>query len=107
MGNGDNGDNIWSQDERCDAIDEAFKKEIGMSLHTAIKIIDGAGIKVDDAENIINSVRDYIAEDIEKRDIPYEYRFLLLNIIFCIEFKHAAIFYKRYTEQMRELEQNE
>ncbi len=103
MDNGDNGDNIWLSDERCDAIDDAFKKEIGMSLYTAIKIINDAGITVEDAENIINNVRDRIAEEIEERDIPYEYRFLLLNIIFCIEFKHAAIFYKRYVEDMKEL----
>lgn len=81
--------NIGPPDERCNTIYDTFEKEIGMDLHTAIKMINDAGIKVEDAENIINRVRDNIAEDIERRDIPYEYRFLLLNIIFCKEFKHS------------------
>lgn len=77
-------------------IDDVFEQEIGIDIYSSLKFLDREGILIDDMEKIANSVKNTMINEIEQRDIPYEYRFLLINTILCTMFKTTAAFHNEY-----------
>lgn len=89
------------------AIGKVFEKEIGMDLHDAIDVLNKGGISVEDLEEITNMLKNDITEEVERRQIPYEYRFILLNVIFCTMFQTAATFHRKFMKVLKDIEKNE
>jgi|SRR3972149_1476361 len=77
-------------------IDDAFEKEIGISIHSALNFLVKEGISIDDMITISDETKKTVTNAVNKKDIPYEYRFLLINIILCTMFKNAAAFHNEY-----------
>lgn len=88
-------------------IDRVFKKEIGIDINKAVSILDRGGITPEVLGEITNKFKKMITDEVEIRDIPYEYRFLMLNVIMCTMFKTTVEFYKKFVEAIREIEETE
>lgn len=85
-------------------IDVAFKKEIGIDINKAVSILDRGGITPEDLGEITNKFKKMMTDDIEIREIPYEYRFLMLNVILCTMFKTTVEYYKKFVDAIKETE---
>ncbi len=83
-------------------IDSAFEKEIGVNIGSAIKFLVTKGISIENMEKIANTTKDVVSDEIDKRNIPYEYRFLLLNVTLCELFKTATSFHKAWVKRSEE-----
>ena len=59
-------------------IEKAFKEDIGIDIHNTINILDKGGITPEILEDIINKLKKMMTDEVEIRNIPYEYRFLML-----------------------------
>lgn len=81
-------------------VEQAFAKEIGISVYTAMKILNDAGITTEEISDITNICKNALAEDIEKRNIPYEFRFLLLSLILSRMLKTSTAFHKEYMKSV-------
>ena len=104
MENGDIDKNIKDEiDSDSAIIDLAFRKEIGTSLYSAARYLDKNVITIEDMESIINIGKNAIAKEIERRNIPPEYRFLLLNVVLCMMFKTSAAFHKAYVKTAKHI----
>ena len=88
-------------------IDRTFRKEIGLDIIDAVNILDRGGITPEDLEDITNKFKNMIAEEVEIRKIPYEYRFLMLNVIFCMMFKTTVKFYKEFIDSIKDIKETE
>ncbi len=77
-------------------IDDVFAKEIGMNIYSALNILTKNGISIEDMTEITGKVKTAMIEEIEKRNIPHEFRFLLINIILCSMFATSIEFHKEY-----------
>lgn len=77
-------------------IDNAFEKEIGIDIDSALKILVKEGISLEDIGKITTDTKNTMANEIERRGIPYEHRFLLINVILCTMFKTTVAFHKEY-----------
>lgn len=77
-------------------IDDAFEKEIGITKDAAFKFLVKEGISIKDIEKITDKTKNMLTNEIEKRNVPYEYRFLLANVILCTMFNTAATFHKEF-----------
>jgi len=88
-------------------IDRAFRKEIGISINKAVGILDRGGITPEDLGDITNKFKKMMADEVEIREIPYEYRFLMLNVIFCTMFKTTVEYYKKFVESIKDINQTE
>jgi hypothetical protein len=84
-------------------IDRAFKKEIGIDINKAIDILDRGGITPEDLGKITNKFKKMMADEVEIRKIPHEYRFLMLNVIFCTMFRTTVEFHKKFVEALDEI----
>lgn len=83
-------------------IEQAFEMETGVSIYTAMKILnDDVEIYTEDLSYISNMCKNVLADEIERRNIPYEYRFLLLSIVFCRMFKTSTDFHKEYMKSVK------
>lgn len=80
--------------EKNGFIDRVFEKEIGMGMNAAIKTLVDAGITPEEMGNIANGFKKSITDEIEKRNVPYEYRFLLLNVILFTILNNSVLFHK-------------
>jgi hypothetical protein len=83
------------------AIEDAFVKEIGVDVFTAIKILNEAGISTDYMSDITNKCKNVLAHEIEKGNVPYEFRFLLLSLVLCRMFRTSADFQKKYMKSVQ------
>jgi len=77
-------------------IEEAFAKDMGISIFATMKILNDAGVSTEDMSDITNKCRNVLTDEIERRNVPYEYRFLLLSLILCRMLKTATDFNKEY-----------
>lgn len=77
-----------------------FEKEIGVSLSSAIASLCKGGISVENLVDITDKTKVVLSEEIEKRNIPMEYRFLLLNIVLCALFDMSLIYHKRFINSL-------
>lgn len=84
-------------------IEQAFAKEVGISIYAAMKILNDAGIATEDMSDIANVCKNVLANEIEKRDVPYEFRFLLLSFVLCRMFKTSTAFHKEYMESVKNI----
>lgn len=84
-------------------IDRAFKKEIGIDINNAISILNNEGITPGELGEITNKLKKIMTDEIEIRKIPYEYRFLMINVILCTMFKTTIEFHKRFTKDLDEI----
>ncbi len=89
------------------AIEKVFEEEIGMDINGAIDVLNRGGISVEDIEEIANMLKNDITDEVERRQIPYEYRFILLNVILCTMFKTTATFHKKFIKAIKEIEKSE
>jgi hypothetical protein len=83
-------------------IEQAFAKEIGISIYSAMKILNEAGMTTEDLSDITNLCKATLADEIERRNVPYEFRFLLLSFVLCRMFKTSTTFHKEYMESVDE-----
>jgi hypothetical protein len=88
-------------------IDKAFKKEIGIDINNAVSILNKGGITPEDLGDITNKLKRMMTDEVEIRKIPYEYRFLMLNVIFCTMFKTTAEFHKKFVNALEKTEETE
>lgn len=88
-------------------IDKAFKKEIGIDINNAVSVLDRGGITPEDLGDITNKLKKMMTDEVEIREIPYEYRFLMLNVIFCTMFKTTVEYYKKFVESIKDINQTE
>jgi hypothetical protein len=84
-------------------IEKAFAKEVGISIYTAMKILNEAGITTEDLSEIASLCKATLANEVEKRNIPYEFRFLLLSFILCRMLKTSTAFHKEYMESVKDI----
>jgi hypothetical protein len=84
-------------------IEQAFAKEIGVSIYAAMKILNTAGISTEEISDISNVCKNILVEEIEKRDIPHESRFLLLSLILCRMLKTSTEFHKEFMKSVERL----
>lgn len=89
------------------AIEKVFEEEIGMDINGAIDVLNRGGISVEDIEEITNMLKNDITDEVERRQIPYEYRFILLNVIFCTMFEATATFHKKFMKVLKDIEKSE
>jgi predicted HTH domain antitoxin len=82
------------------AIEKVFEEEIGVNIDKAIEILREGGISAEDLGNIANMFKKEITYEVERRSIPYEYRFLLLNVVLCTMFKATATFHKKFMKAL-------
>lgn len=95
--------------EENEIINIALEKEIGMNISTAIHNLIKAGIKIEDLAEITNIAKKSMSCEIEKRNIPYEYRFLLINVILCNMLNNSVKFQKAWvslSEKEKELDRS-
>lgn len=85
-------------------IDIAFKKEIGIDINSALALLVNKGISLDDIGKITDVMKKSMADEVEKRNIPFEYRFLLINAILCTMFKTTVSFHKEYMKSLIEID---
>ncbi len=85
-------------DDESVSIDTIFEKEIGINMDYATAILFGKGISIEDMEKITSDTKDILTDEIEKANIPIDYRFLLANVILCKLFKTAVAFHKNYVK---------
>lgn len=78
------------------AIEETFAKEMGIDVFAAMKILNDAGFSAEDLSYISNRCKNILADEIERRNVPYEYRFLLLSLILSRMLKTSVDFHKEY-----------
>jgi hypothetical protein len=83
-------------------IEQAFTKEIGISIYSAMKVLNEAGMTTEDLSDIANLCKTTLANEIERRNVPYEFRFLLLSFVLCRMFKTSTTFHKEYMESIGE-----
>lgn len=88
-------------------IGKTFKKEIGIDVNNAINILDKGGITPDILEDVTNKLKKMMTDEIEIRNIPYEYRFLMLNVILCTMFETTVEYYKKFVEAIDDVEETE
>lgn len=84
------------------AIEETFAKEIGIDVFAAIKILNEAGISTEYMSDITNKCKNILAKEIEKRNVPYELRFLLLSLVLSRMLKTSINFHKEYMKSVQE-----
>lgn len=84
-------------------IDLAFRKEIGTSLYSATRYLDKNVITIEGIESITSICKNAIATEIERRNIPPEDRFLLLNVVLCTMFKTSAAFHRAYVKTAKHI----
>ena len=82
--------------EESSIIDDAFEKEIGIDMGSAIELLAKGGISTDDLGKITTDIKNVITDEVEIRNIPSEYRFLLVNVILCRVLKTTVAFHKAY-----------
>jgi hypothetical protein len=90
-------------DDDSKVIDDAFRKEIGISLYSAARYLDKNVITIECIQNITNICKNVIATEIERRNIPPEERFLLLNVIICTMFKTSSAFHRAYVKAAKDV----
>ena len=83
-------------------IEQAFAKEIGISVYVAMKILNAAGISTEEISDITSVCKNTLVEEIEKRDVPYEVRFLLLSLVLCRMLKISTEFHNEYMKSVEE-----
>ncbi len=83
-------------DRKPSIIDDVFAKEIGMNIYSALNILTKNGVSTEDMTEIIDKIKIAMTDEIEKRDIPHEYRFLLISVISCSMFATSIEFHKEY-----------
>mgnify|MGYP003396170531 FL=1 len=88
-------------------IDRAFKKEIGMDINNAVSILDRGGITPEELGEITNKLKKMMTDEVDIRQIPYEYRFLMLNVIFCTMFKTTIEYYKKYADAIKNIKETD
>ena len=86
--------------EESVVVEQAFAKEIGISIYTAMKILNDAGITTEEISEITNICKNALADEIEKRNIPYEFRFLLLSLTLSRLLKTSISFHKEYMKSV-------
>jgi hypothetical protein len=91
------------ENDKSMIIEQAFAKEIGISVYSAMKTLNEAGMTTEDMSDIANLCKATLANEIERRNVPYELRFLLLSFILCRMFKTSTTFHKEYMESVEEL----
>lgn len=84
-------------------IEQAFAKEIGIDVYAAMKILNEAGMSTEDLSEIANLCKTTLANEVEKRNIPYEFRFLLLSFILCRMLKTSTSFHKEYMDSVKNI----
>lgn len=89
-----------SKEYKKNAIELAFEKEIGISLCSAIASLYNDGISVENLVEITDKTKAVLSEEIEKRNIPMEYRFLLLNVVLCSLCDMSVAYYKRFIDDL-------
>ena len=47
-----------------------------------------------------------MTDEVEIRKIPYEYRFLMINVIICTMFEITIGYYKKFVDALREIEKD-
>ncbi len=82
--------------EESSIIDDAFEKEIGIDMDSAIELLAKGGLSADYLKKIMSDVKNVIINEVDRRNVPYEYRFLLINVILCRMFKTTVAFHKAY-----------
>jgi intergrase/recombinase len=84
-------------------VEEAFEKEVGIDVYTAMRILTRSGISLEDMSDITNKCKNVLTEEIEKRNIPYELRFLLISTVTCRLFKTSTAFHKEYMKSVENI----
>lgn len=88
-------------------IELTFENEIGISLCSAIASLCKGGISVENLVEITDKTKAVLSDEIEKRNIPMEYRFLLLNVVLCTLFDMSVAYHKHVEDLNRELIESE
>lgn len=88
-------------------IDVAFKKEIGIDINKAVSILDRGGITPEELGEITNKLKMMMTDEVEIREIPYEYRFLMINVILCTMLKTTVEYYKKFVDAIKDISQTE
>ena len=87
-------------------IEKAFKKEIGIDIDNAINILYKVGITPEVLKDVTNKLKDMMTDEIEIRNISYEYRFLMINVILCTMLDTAIQYQKKFAEAINEIEKD-
>ena len=87
-------------------IEKVFKEEIGISIHDAINILDKGGITPEILGDITNKFKKMVTDEVEIRNIPYEYRFLMINVILCTMFETAIGYHRKFVEAIIDIEKD-
>lgn len=85
-------------------IDIAFKKEIGIDINSALALLVNKGVSLDDMGKITDKLKKAMTDEVEERNIPFECRFLLINVILCSMFKTTVSFHKEYMKSLIEID---
>lgn len=83
------------------AIEHAFAREIGISVYTTMKILNDAGISPEDVSGIMSICKEALTNEIEKRNVPHEFRFLLISVILSRLLKTSAAFHREYMQSVK------
>lgn len=94
------------EEDEESVIENVFREEIGIDIHNAIRILNKGGVTPEVLENITDKLKKMMTDEVEIRNIPYEYRFLMLNVILCTMFNTTVGYYKKITEAIREIEKD-
>jgi len=89
--------------EESSIIDDAFEKEIGIDMDSAFELLAKRGMSQDYLGEFITEVKNVIADEVDRRNVPHEYRFLLVNVILCRMFKTTVAFHKVYVNTTRRM----
>lgn len=89
-----------SKESKNTAIELAFENEIGISLSSAIASLCRCGVSIEDLAEITGKTKVILSDEIEKRKIPMECRFLLLNVVLCSLFDISMKYHKRFVEDL-------
>ena len=87
-------------------IEKAFKKEIGIDIYNAINILYKEGITPEVLKDVTNKLKDIMTDEIEIRNISYEYRFLMINVILCTMLDTTIQYQKKFAEAINEIEKD-
>ena len=87
-------------------IEKAFKKEIGIDIDNAINILYKVGITPEVLKDVTNKLKDMMTDEIEIRNISYEYRFLMINVILCTMLDTTIQYQKKFAEAINEIEKD-
>jgi hypothetical protein len=77
-------------------INDAFKKEIGFGMDSILLFLSKEGISLDSMEKMTTDIKNAITNEVDKKHIPYEYRFLLITVMLGKILETTVAFYKEY-----------